>query len=77
MSHFLSPDFKVSCLLRHRVDGAFNLPAQLRLVLLSTLPQRYVQKLIDRRRGNISGDIGLIHLTQRDCETIKIRLDSL
>ena len=62
-------------LLRHSMGAMLDLPAQLGLMLFSALTQGSVQEFIDGRRGNTFGCIGLVHLTQRDCQTLQIRLD--
>ena len=54
MGRLLS-DLKVSRLLRHGVKAVFNLPTQLRLVLISALHQCGVQQFLDGRRGNPLG----------------------
>ena len=66
MSHFLRPRVKVSFLLRQSVSAMLHLSAQLRLMLLSALPECRIQKLVDGGRGNVCRRIDPIHLAQYD-----------
>ena len=66
MSHFLCPRLKVSFLLRQSESAVLDLPAQLRLMLLSALPECRIQKLVDGGRGNVYRCIDPIHLAQCD-----------